>query len=132
MTLITPETPERRDPRPKPYLFLQGTELIAETLDSHSRLLQLLPRRSHSLVVQVRGHFGIVQLKGQQDGRERESEQQMMTEEEGRSASYLGLEGLLQFLLVQGDLLVMLLPQVLVDQRSTMSKPRSPEASTIE
>lgn len=43
-------------------MFLQGAQLVAQTLDSHSGLLQLLSGRAHGLVVHRRRHLGVVQL----------------------------------------------------------------------
>lgn len=51
----------------KQYLFLQGTELISQTLYSHPGLLHLLSGCSHRLVIDLRGHLGIIQLKAQQE-----------------------------------------------------------------
>lgn len=51
----------------KPHLFLQGAELVSKALYSGTRLLQLLPGWAHCLVINLRGHFGIIQLQTERD-----------------------------------------------------------------
>lgn len=69
-----------------PHLHLEPRELVAECLHAHARLLQLLARGAGRLVVLVRAQPGAVQL---------------------------GLEGLLQLLAVQPQLLGVLVAQLL-------------------
>lgn len=51
----------------KPHLFLQGAKLVPKALYSGTRLLQLLPGWAHCLVINLRGHFGIIQLQTERD-----------------------------------------------------------------
>ncbi len=48
----------------KQYLFLQGIQLISKAFYSQTGFLQLFPGCAHCLVINLWGHFGIIQLEG--------------------------------------------------------------------